>query len=111
MGLHPFYDAIFSQIVNGYAHYNVETGSTSFNTNVSDGGIIEYNENNPNNLLRYWTQVIDNSKYGDGTDTRFTILPSCALNSYNPLDTFANNENYLRTVSYTHLTLPTIYSV
>lgn len=96
MGIHPFYDAIFSQIVNGYTHYNVESGSTSFNTAVSDGGVIEYNIVNSNTLVRYWTQVIDNSKYGDGTDLRYTILPSCALNAYNPTETFTSNENYFR---------------
>lgn len=96
MGIHPFYDAIFSQIVNGYAHYDVSVGAQSFNTNVSDGGIVEFNKNSPNNNIRYWTQFIDNSKYGDGTDLRYTILPSCALNAYNPNDNFSNNENYFR---------------
>ena len=97
IGIHPFYDAIFSQIVNGYSHYDITQGSSSFDNNVVSGGIIEYNTNNPNNSLRYWTQLMNNSRYGDGTDLRYTILPSCALNSMNPTDTFnTSNEFYMR---------------
>ena len=97
MGIHPFYDAIFHQIINGYDHYNVSEGSSSFEANVSAGGIIEVVQQNGNNL-NYFTQYVDNSKY-DSTDLRYTLLPSCALNNTLNKDQFLkNNEDYFRVI-------------
>lgn len=73
IGIHPYYDAIYSQIVNGYAHYNTLSGNTSYSGNVSNGTI--YERQRTNNGTRYWTGFIDNSKI-NSSDLRYTLLPS-----------------------------------
>jgi hypothetical protein len=74
VGIHPFYDAVFHQILNNYTHYNTSQGNTSFSTNVSNQSIRERYRTESNNT-RYWTGFVDNSKF-DSTDKRYTILPS-----------------------------------
>jgi hypothetical protein len=110
LGIHPFYDAIFHQIVNGYDHYDVFSGSTSFEDNLIAGAIKELKSVNGSLILlgtsagqtlNYWTQYVDNSKFGDGQDLRYTILPSCAYNNVKQFnkDTFSKTqENYFRII-------------
>jgi hypothetical protein len=73
VGIHPYYDAIYHQIVNGYSHYNTMSGNTSFNSNVNVGAINARGTIKSNNLT-YWTSFVDNSKF-DSTDLRYTVLP------------------------------------
>ncbi len=62
VGVHPYYDAIYHQIVNGYNHFVVSSGKTSFETNVSNNTInLKYRQRE--NGLNYWTQYVDNSKF------------------------------------------------
>ena len=73
VGMHPYYDAIYHQILNDYNHYVIESGDTSFSQNVTANAI------NPryriqSNKLKYWTSFVDNSKY-ISTDMRYTLLP------------------------------------
>ena len=77
IGVHPFYDAIFHDVVNGNTHYNVDEGNESFSGKTSDGSII-YNLKDFGNV-RYWAGVTDNSKYGDGDF--YTLLPSEGKNT------------------------------
>jgi hypothetical protein len=79
-GVHPYYDALYHQIVNGYNHYIIESGNTSFSTNVDNGGIICRFRSSTNNIT-YWTSYVDNSKYVGG-DLKYTILPSDGSNLY-----------------------------
>jgi hypothetical protein len=90
VGIHPYYDAIFHQVVNGYNHYDVFSGSPSFDVNVVAGGIIG-NARVVTNGMRYWTTFVDNSKY-DPKDLRFTVLPSDGGNSYIPQNNFFEQE-------------------
>ena len=80
IGIHPYYDAIYHQIINGYNHYVVESGSTSYETNLSINAIIGIMGKSPNGF-RYWTNLVDNSKYVT-KDLRFTILPSTSNNKH-----------------------------
>ncbi len=73
VGMRPFYDAIFHQVINDYAHYNILSGNTSFSANVNNKTINPRIRKQSNNL-NYWTTYVDNSKF-DPTDTRLTILP------------------------------------
>ncbi len=79
VGIHPYYDAIFHQVVNGYNHFVVTSGSTSFESNVSNGSInLKYRPKE--NSLNYWTQYVDNSKFNPN-DLKYTLLP---CDGYNP---------------------------
>ena len=73
VGIHPYYDAIFHQVVNGYNHYVVSSGNTSFSGNTNTGTINLRNRTKENGL-NYWTQYVDNSKF-DSNDLRYTLLP------------------------------------
>lgn len=74
VGIHPYYDAIFHQIINGYNHYNILSGNTSYYSNITKGAIRTKKVESPNGL-KYWTSFVDNSKY-QPTDLRYTLLPS-----------------------------------
>lgn len=97
VGVHPYYDAIFHQVINGYNHYAVLSGSSSFNVNAAAGGIVG-NSRTVTNGMRYWTSFVDNSKY-DPKDLRFTVLPSDGGNSFIQQNSFLQQEQkYTRIV-------------
>lgn len=81
VGVHPFYDAIFHQIVNGYNHYNISNASVYYKANLEDFTIITTKRTTPANQLVYWTTFVDNSKY-DSTDNRYTLLPCDGFNKH-----------------------------
>ena len=78
IGIHPFYDGVYHQIINGYSHFSILDGNTSFSANTTNGTINERFRDESNNL-RYWTGFVDNSKF-DSTDLRYTLLPSDGSN-------------------------------
>lgn len=80
VGLHPYYDAVYHQIVNGYNHYVVASGNTSFSGNTVNGAINGLKRHRENNL-NYWTQFVDNSKF-DPNDLRVTLLPCDGFNKF-----------------------------
>jgi len=80
VGIHPYYDAIYHQVVNGYNHYIVSSGNTSFSTNTTNK-VINGRFRSRENGLNYWTQYVDNSKF-DTEDLRYTLLPSDGDNQY-----------------------------
>jgi hypothetical protein len=73
IGIHPYYDAIFHQVINGYDHYDVFSGNTSFSTNVDAGGIRARSRSTITGL-KFWTTFVDNQKY-DHTVSGYTLLP------------------------------------
>lgn len=76
-GLHPFYDAIYHNIINGYTHFNIGSPEISFETNVASEKIVCFNS--VVNNLNQWTSYVDNTKYI--TDSNyFTIMPSYGFN-------------------------------
>lgn len=78
VGIHPYYDAIYHQIINGYNHFVVSSGKTSFETNVSNN-VINLKYRQRENGLNYWTQYVDNSKFTPN-DLTYTILPCDGFN-------------------------------
>jgi hypothetical protein len=92
VGIHPFYDAIYHQVINGYNHYNVlSDSSTSYLTNV-DKKIINTKGTIKTNGLRYWTSFVDNSIFNP-KDKRYTILPCDGDNEYNDIVRLNDNTN------------------
>jgi len=81
IGIHPFYDAIFHQVVNDYNHYDVLSGNTSFSQNVIDKKILS-RVSNEANLLKFWTSFVDNNKY-KSNENFYTLLPCDGNNSNN----------------------------
>ena len=79
IGIHPYYDAIFHQVVNGYNHYEIQRNA-SYEENYLANAIINILSKSPNGF-KYWTGVVDNSKYTND-DLRFTILPSSSNNKH-----------------------------
>jgi hypothetical protein len=79
IGIHPYYDGVYHQIVNGYSHYDVSLGNTSFSTNVTNKAIRETQRTQ--NGFRYWTGFVDNAKF-DLKDKRYTLLPCDGANIY-----------------------------
>jgi hypothetical protein len=92
IGIHPYYDAIFSQIINGYTHFNLNNLS-SYDENIKNG-IIKKREFNLDNLT-LWTNIIDN-KIINSNDNYVTILPSIGLNGVFILEEYntLNNSDY-----------------
>lgn len=84
VGIHPYYDAIFHQVINGYQHYESESFSPngSFENNVAAGAIkLRKRTTGSDQKLRYWTQYVDNSKFS-GDIKQYTLLPSDGGNQY-----------------------------
>ena len=79
VGIHPFYDTIYHQVVNGYGHYDYFSGSTSFETNLTNKAITERMTHTNN--LNYWTGFVDNSVFNP-KDLRYTLLPSDGANQF-----------------------------
>jgi len=97
IGIHPYYDAIFHQILNGYNHYSVFSGASSFNVNANAGGIRGL-EKSEIDGMRFWTTFVDNSKY-QSDDQRLTILPSVGFNlDTRPYNFFAREQRYTRII-------------
>jgi len=76
-GIAPVYQALYHQIVNGYNHYVVVSGNTSYSGETTANKIIHKKEVKNNN---YWSVFVDNSKYIPG-DNYYTLLPSNGFNS------------------------------
>ena len=77
VGVAPFYQALYHQIVNGYNHYTVMSGNTSYSAQTATNKIIHKKEVKNNN---YWSVFVDNSQYIP-TDLYYTLLPSNGFNS------------------------------
>lgn len=83
VGIHPYYEALFHQIVNGYLHYDVTSGSTEYEERITNGVLIK-NSFIPGNGIKYNTSLVDNSYWGEN---KYTVLPSSAFESrYNHED-------------------------
>jgi hypothetical protein len=71
IGVHPYYDAIYHQIINGYNHFEFLSGNTSFSYNADQGAIVMLKRTKN---LNYWTSFVDNNIF-DVNDNRYTFLP------------------------------------
>lgn len=85
-GLHPFYDALYHNIINGYMHFDI-TDFNSFKTKVEEEFI--YCIDSVVNNLNQWTSFVDTSNgYVKNDPLRlvnghFTIMPSYGFNQPN----------------------------
>ncbi len=110
VGFHPIYDSIFHQIVNGYPHYNITSGDTSYSTYMNAGGISSRNREY-GNKINYWSNFTKNTIYSP-TDTYYTLLPSDGGNkNIQNSDNFDFAEQYnFRTMWWDDETVNTIFS-
>ena len=82
VGVHPFYDAVYHQIVKGTNHYVVSGGTTEFQNSINDK-VIRISKRNIFNKTKFITQFVDNSQFGgNDTDLTYTILPCDGANLY-----------------------------
>ena len=88
VGIHPYYDDIFHNIVNDYSFFEYATGSTTGYTAAITGGTLnlkKYNSRGTNNL-NYWTQYVSGS-------TGYTLLPSTGGNvNFGKKESITNND-------------------
>ena len=75
VGVHPFYDSIYHQIVNGYTHFDYYSGTTTGYTQQVTNGVINTVEDIVGNSGNYFTTFVNNSKTSSN-DKWFTLLPS-----------------------------------
>jgi hypothetical protein len=82
VGVHPFYDAVYHQIVKGTNHYVVSGGTTAFQDSIDDK-VIRISKRNIFNKTKFITQFVDNSQFaGNNSDLTYTILPCDGANLY-----------------------------
>lgn len=109
VGIHPFYESIYTQIVNGHGTYDITSGATSYNTYVSSKHI--------NNRLRKlnkqntFTSFVDCSKY-KSINEYYLLLPSDGDNNINFLNNieFNNNEQGNFRIIWEDSNFDTVYS-
>ena len=106
IGIHPFYDDIFHQVINGYELYNYSSGLKSYEDNVSSN--IIRNRRRTLQSVNYWSNFVDNSKLVE-TDNYYTLLPSDGSNLDSYLNTFNDSakeeQNNFRILWYTGETI------
>ena len=79
LGIHPFYDAIFHQIVNGYTNYNVSLGNTDYVSSIQSGTTnLIYKSFGDG--IRYYSNYVNNSTI-NSNDKFYTLLPSSGDNA------------------------------
>ena len=87
IGIHPHYENVFHNIVNGYSFYDASSPNTSLYL-ASTGGTYNTRSRKQLDSINYWTSYVDNSKIYSGS-TYYTLLPCDGsnkkefLNSYN----------------------------
>lgn len=95
IGINPFYQTIYHQIVNDYSFFDQlsETGNDDYSTKVTNKYIIDNKQSLLGNIV--WTSFIDNSKY-ESTGLTFTVLPSNGNLNYDDVSDYegSEQENY-----------------
>ena len=87
IGLHPYYDNVFHNVVNGYSYFNFSTGGTdSFYDSVTGGTYVGRSRKQLDGI-NYWTSYVDNSKIYTGS-TYYTLLPCDGSNTREYLNTY-----------------------
>ena len=82
VGIHPYYDALYHQIVKGTNHYVVSGGTTEFEHSINEK-VIRISKRNIFNKTNFVTQFVDNSQFGgNSSDLTYTILPCDGANLY-----------------------------
>jgi hypothetical protein len=84
VGIHPYYDNIFYNVVNGTSYFDFVTGNTHSYYDSVTGGTLNLSNNSipySGGTLYYWTQYVDDSKVKPSLTT-FTLLPSSGGNLF-----------------------------
>jgi hypothetical protein len=82
VGIHPYYDALYHQIVKGTNHYVVSGGTDEFEHSINEK-VIRISKRNIFNKTNFVTQFVDNSQFGgNSSDLTYTILPCDGANLY-----------------------------
>ena len=121
IGLHPVYENIFHQIINGYEFYDLFSGNTSFSATTKNG--IYNSRKRTTNDKNFFTSYVDNQVItemalgvtGTTGNTYYTLLPTDGSNAKEVLESFEtdynnNEQNNLRIVWYGDETVTTKYS-
>jgi hypothetical protein len=78
LGVHPFYDAIFHQVIHDYTFYDVNNISSYYDSTQKNKG--HYSRVRKTNNKRYYTNWIKNNEIRLDSPTIYTILPSDGSN-------------------------------
>jgi len=84
IGIHPYYDNLFYNVINGQNYFDFVTGNTLNFYNALTGKTLNLKSDSiayTGGTLYYWTQYIDDSKL-DGKKSTFTLLPSTGDNLF-----------------------------
>lgn len=99
IGLYPYYQNIFHNIVNGYGFYDQEsTGATSgYTETITMGGNKLWYKNIDSTTV--WSSFIDNTKY-DENNKRYTLLPSNGHREVKVTDFSKSEQDNFRCIWY-----------
>ena len=111
VGIKPFYQAIYSQIVNDYTTYDTSLGNISYFPTSQTGKILH--RVRTKSEMNYWDVIMDNSKY-ISSDKNYTLMPSTGGHLSNKIandNTFTLAEELtFKTLWYLDDTLSTSFS-
>lgn len=110
-GIRPFYQTVYSQIVNDYATYDITLGNVSYSSTSTSGKLLH--RVTQKSGMNYWDVVMDNSKYIT-SDKNYTLLPSLGGHKNSDIsnsNTFTVAEELtFKTLWYLNDTLSTSFS-
>lgn len=89
VGIHPYYQNIFHQIVNDYSFYSTNSGNTSYSATTINGKNIS--RSRTKNSFNLWTSLVDNSKYYT-TQLTYTLLPSDGNSIFSGITSFDDSK-------------------
>ena len=95
VGIHPYYDDLFYNVVNGENCFDFVSGNTISYFNAVTGGTLNLKKDSiayTGGTLNYWTQYVDDSKVNNKKNT-FTLLPSTGDNLFKGKKQSLSNSN------------------
>lgn len=112
VGIHPYYDDIFYNVVNGISYFNYSSGTTTGFTESINNGVLNLKSDSVSSIgktFNYWSQFIDNesllglktitllpSAGGNDNIGKKTSKPNETINSSNSFD--VEEQNHFRIV-------------
>ncbi len=93
VGIHPYYDDIFYNVVNNISYFNYSSGTTTGFTESINNGVLNLKSDSVSSTektFNYWSQFVDNESLL-GLKT-ITLLPSAGGNDYIGKKTSKPNE-------------------
>ena len=93
VGIHPYYDDIFYNVVNNVSYFNYSSTTTTGFTEAINNGVLNLKSDSVSSTLttfNYWSQFVDNEPLLGLTT--LTLLPSAGGNDYIGKKTSKPNE-------------------